>query len=139
PELDYGWITSDVFARRIDPAFPDESLLVLKALAKVPHEGGQRFAEGSRYHRLLLEWISARAPGPANHEKEAVRLEILPGNRVMRMGETQQLLARAYYEDGRVRDVTWLAQFFSNDENTARVAPDGVVKALRHGETAIRA
>ena len=50
----------------------------------------------------------------------------------------QQLLTRARYADGHSRDVTWLAQFFSNDENTASVTPDGLVKAARHGETAIR-
>ena len=47
--------------------------------------------------------------------------------------------ARASYADGRTRDVTWLAQFFSNDENTASVTPGGLVTAARHGETAIRA
>src|SRR5262249_51008173 len=77
PELDYGWITSDVSARRTNPAFPEESLLLLKALGQVPHEGGQRFATGSAYHRLLAAWIAARVPGPATNEAEALRLEML--------------------------------------------------------------
>jgi len=139
PELDHAWLTTDVSGRRLNPAFPEESLLLLKALGKVPHEGRQRFEEGSRYHRTLAEWIAQRAPGPDTNETDAVKLEILPGNRTMRVGETQHLLARAHYADGRVRDVTWLAQFFSNDQNTAGVTPDGLIKALRHGETAIRA
>ena len=42
-----------------NPAFPEESLLVLKSLGKVPHGGQQRFAEGSRYHRILTDWIAA--------------------------------------------------------------------------------
>src|SRR5439155_8190248 len=45
PEWDYGWLTTDLRSRRIDPAVPEESLLVLKALGQVPHEGGQRFPE----------------------------------------------------------------------------------------------
>lgn len=139
PELDYAWLITDVTGRRINPAFPDESLLLLKALGKVPHEGRQRFGEGSRYHRTLRDWIAARCPGPDTNETDAVRLELLPGSRVLRLGETQQLLARAHYADGSARDVTWLAQFFSNDENTASVTSDGLVKALRHGETAVRA
>ena len=139
PELDHAWLISDLSGRRINPAFPDESLMLLKALGKVPHEGRQRFEEGSRYHETLAAWIAARAPGPDTNETDAVRLELLPGNRTLRVGEAQQLLARAHYADGRVRDVTWLAQFFSNDENTASVTPDGLIKALRHGETAIRA
>ena len=139
PELDHAWLTTDLTARRINPAFPDESLLVLKALGKVPHEGQQRFANGSRAHRALTDWIRARAPGPDTNDTEIARLELLPGNRSLRAGGTQQLLARAHYLDGRARDVTWLAQFFSNDEGTASVTPNGLVHANRHGETAIRA
>src|SRR5262249_23680810 len=113
--------------------------LVLKPLGLVPHEGRIRFEPGSRYHQTLLEWIAARAPGPDTNETGAVRLELLPGGRTLRVGETQQLLARAISANGDARDVTWLAQFFSNDENTVTVPPEGRVKALRPGETAIRA
>jgi hypothetical protein len=173
PELDYGWLTDDVSARRINPAFPEESLLVTKPLGTVPHEGKVRFTEGSRYHRTLVDWIAARAPGPrpADQESDAVKLEILSGtgfqpasgasspsqshglearatgkmpvplatSRTLASGETQQLLTRAHWPDGRIRDVTWLAQFFSNDETVATVTPDGLVRAIRPGETAIRA
>jgi hypothetical protein len=139
PELDYFWLTSDLSGRRINPAFPEESLLLLKALGKVPHEGRQRFAERSLYHQMLAGWIGARAPGPDTNETDAARLEIFPGNRTWRVGETQQLLARAHDTSGRVRDVTWLAQFFSNDEGTVTVTPEGLVTAKRHGETAVRA
>ena len=56
----------------------------------------------------------------------------------MAPGETQQLLVRAKYADGRVRDVTWLAQFFSNDETTISVKPNGLIKALRAGQGSVR-
>ncbi|MDB6151799.1 MAG: hypothetical protein JWL90_252, partial [Chthoniobacteraceae bacterium] len=36
------------------------------------------------------------------------------------------------------RDVTWLSQFFSNDDTTVSVKPDGLVKALRAGESSVR-
>jgi hypothetical protein len=138
PEWDIDWLTKEVRSRRVDYSFPEESLLVQKALARVPHEGGARFAEGSRYHRALIEWITARAPGPDTNESDVVRLEVLPGNRTMQPGESQQLLVRAHYKDGVVRDVTWLAQFFSNDEATLKVSELGVVKALRSGEAPVR-
>lgn len=140
PELDYPWLTTDLSGRRINPASPNDSLLILKALGLVPHEGRQRFEQGSRYHQTLAAWIAARCPGPLTNEAEVVRVEVLPDRRMLRVGETQQLLARAHYSPGgEVRDVTWLTQFFSNDENTAVVTPEGLVKAVRHGETAIRA
>jgi hypothetical protein len=139
PEWDIDWLTGEVHSRRVDYAFPDESLIIQKALGRVPHEGGIRFSEESRYHQALRDWILARAPGPDTNETDAVRIEILPGHRVMKPGDAQQLLVRAFYRDGQVRDVTWLAQFFSNDETTIAVTPEGVAKALRHGETAVRA
>ena len=141
PELDFGWLTDDIGARRINPAVPEESLLVTKPLGIIPHEGKVRFAEGSRYHRTLVEWIAARAPGPqaADAEADAARLEILPGDRTLRPGDRQQLLVRAHWPDGHTRDVTWLAQFFSNDETTVTVTPDGVAKAIRPGATSVRA
>ena len=138
PEWDIDWLTKEVRSRRIDYAFPEESLLVQKPLGRVPHEGGVKFAEGSRYHHALVDWITARAPGPDTNEIDSIRLEVLPGNRTLKPGDTQQLLVRAFYQDGRVRDVTWLAQFFSNDETILSVTPGGLVKTLRHGETPVR-
>ncbi len=139
PELDHAWLTTDVLGRRIDPAFPEDSLLVQKPLGVVPHEGKVKFEPGSRYHQMLVEWIRARAPGPIASEPSADRLEILPGDRVLTPGSTQQLLVRAHWPDGRVKDVTWLAQFFSNNEPIASVTPEGLVQIRRSGETSIRA
>jgi len=138
PEWDHDWITKEVSGRRINIAFPEQSLLVQKPSGALAHEGGMLFREKSRYYETLIAWITARAPGPIPDEPEAARLEVLPGDRELRAGEKQQLLVRAHYADGRVRDVTWLAQFFSNDEATVAVKPDGAVKALREGETSVR-
>lgn len=138
PEWDIDWLGKELRSRRIDYSFPEASLILQKAVGRVPHEGGVRFAEGSRYHRTLVDWISARAPGPDTNETDAARLEVFPGHRTMQPGESQQLLVRAHYQDGRVRDVTWLAQFFSNDEATLHVDERGVVKALRPGEAPVR-
>ncbi len=139
PEWDYEWLATEFGGRRINPALPEQSLLLLKAINRVPHEGGQRFTFASREYELLRRWIGHRAPGPRDQEAAPQRLEILPGNRVVRPGQTQSLLVRALYEDGRVRDVTWLAQFFSNDESTLAVSERGVITALRSGEATVRA
>ena len=138
PEWDYDWITKEVNGRRIDAAFPAESLLVTKPTGGAPHEGGTRFRADSRYARVLIDWVAGRAPTSPKDEAEAVSLEVLPGDRQLAPGATQQLLVRAHYADGRVRDVTWLAQLFSNDEATLSVKPTGLAKALRHGETSVR-
>ena len=137
-EWDYDWITKDVNGRRVNYAFPEQSLLVEKAAGGVVHEGGTRFRAGSREWRTLVDWIAARAPGPQADEADATRLEITDRPRTMKPGETQQLVVKAHYADGRERDVTWLAQFFSNDENVVKVKPNGLVKAVGHGEGAVR-
>lgn len=138
PDWDHDWITKEVNGRRVNYAFPEQSLLITKPTGAVVHEGGTRFREGSRAWQTLVDWVAARAPGPAAKEATVDSLEVFPRERIARPGDKQQLLVRAHYSDGRVRDVTWLAQFFSNDENTVTVKPDGMVRAVRHGETAVR-
>ena len=141
PELDFGWLTRDVLGRRLNLADPESSLLITKTTGATPHEGGVRITPGDRYHQLLVAWIAARAPGPKSEadESDPVTLELLPGDRQAAPGETQHLTARATWPDGTAKNVTWLTQFFSNDETTLTVTPDGLVTALRPGSTSIRA
>lgn len=141
PELDHRWIATDLGGRRIRPDDPEASLLVAKPLGRVPHEGLVRFEEGSRYHRTLVAWVAARAPGPkpAAEEPDPARLEILGGDREARPEATFPLSVRVHWPGGGAEDVTWLAQFFSNDETVARVEADGRVRVLRPGEAALRA
>ena len=124
--------------RRVNYAFPEQSLLIEKACGEVVHEGGTRFRKGSREWQTLVDWIAGRAPAPIADEAEAARLVITDGPRTLKLGETQQLVVKAIFADGHERDVTWLAQFFSTDENVLKVKPNGSVKALRHGEGAVR-
>lgn len=138
PDWDYDWLARELGSRRFNFAFPEKSLVVSKPTGGVPHEGGTRFRADSRTARTLIDWIAARAPGPQTGEADADRLEVLPGSRELRRGEKQQLLVRAHYPDGRVRDVGWLAQFFSNDDNVASVKPDGLVTARGPGRTSVR-
>ena len=138
PEWDHEWITREIKSRRVDFAFPESSALVQKPAGIVPHQGGQRFEENSRVYQMLVDWIKARAPGPDAKESDCSSLEILPGDKTLKPGETQQLLVRAHYPDGRTRDATWLSQFYSNDETIVKVSPEGLVKGLRPGETSVR-
>ena len=138
PEWDHEWITSEGRSRRINMAFPKESLLVQKATGRLPHEGGVRFRPGSRFEAALLEWIAARAPGPDASEPAVVSLAVTPGARSLVPGEAVSLRVDARFSDGQQRDVTWLAQFFSNDESVVKVTPEGKVTSLRSGEGVVR-
>jgi hypothetical protein len=139
PELDYAWLTREYDGRRISRAVPEASLLLRKPLGQAPHEGGKLLAEHSREYELLLAWIRAGVPGPQPTDPTIQRLEVLPGNRVLKPGDAQQLLVRAEFSDGHTSDVTWLTRFDSNDPGVAEVDPRGRVRVRRPGETAIRA
>src|SRR3954462_5018782 len=54
---DYAALTRDMLARRADPIRPDESLILKKATAQVPHEGGARFAKAGSEYAILRDWI----------------------------------------------------------------------------------
>lgn len=138
PEQDHEWNTREFLGRRISRTVPEDSLLLRKPLGKMPHAGGRLFAENSRAHQLLRSWIEADLPGLQKEESHPTRLEVLPGSRTLSVGQSQTLLVRAHYTDGSVRDVTWLSQFFSNDEGMLLVQPGAIVKAVRAGETAVR-
>jgi len=139
PEMDYLWLTREYDGRRIDTAHPANSLLLLKPLGKAPHEGGKLLSEGSREHRLILDWIEAGAPGPRKDEPGVKSVSAEPVQRTLKPGQEQQLTVFAEYVDGRKRDVTWLARFDSNDAGVATVDARGLVRVARPGETAVRA
>jgi len=138
PELDYPSLTREFLGRRVDPTAPEQSLLLRKATGQAPHEGGKLLSEGSREYRILRDWIAAGMLGPSKDDPTVIKLEVLPGSRVLKPEQEFQLLVRAGYNDGSARDVTWLARFDSNDSGMASVDPWGKVRVLRHGETAIR-
>ena len=54
-------------------------------------------------------------------------------------GEAQKIIDEDAKDDIAAGALTWLAQFVSNDASVAEVSPDGRVKMLRPGETAVRA
>jgi hypothetical protein len=139
PEWDYGWITREFDNRRVNTGMPEASLLVRKPLGEITHEGGKLLRPDGRETQTLLEWIRAGVPAPKKDESTVRGLEILPGNRQMKVGQEQQLLVRAEFSDGAWKDVTWVTQFAANDQSVAEVSPGGLVKMVREGETAVRA
>jgi len=139
PENDYIAITKHLSGRRITPEAPERSLFLRKPLGEVAHRGGSVIAKGSREHQLLLGWLQQGAPGPTGAEPPLTQLEVLPGDRTLKPSETQNLLVRATYADGRTEDVTERALFSVNDPAIASITTDGTAKQLRSGETAVLA
>src|SRR5882762_7236419 len=62
PDLDFAALTHDMLARRTNSIDPDRSLILLKATAQIPHEGGLRFRTDSLEYGILRRWIEAGTP-----------------------------------------------------------------------------
>lgn len=139
PELDFDALARESHGRRVNPAAPAQSLLIRKAVQSSPHGGGRRFDTGSPAEAMLVDWIRQGMPGPRADEPSVERLELTPVRRTLATGEEARLQVDAIYSDGRRRDVTWLAQFATSDSSTLAATEDGVVRALRPGETSVRA
>lgn len=139
PEEDYNRLILESAGRRMNHASPDLSLVLAKASNRIPHKGGELFPKDSRAYELLVKWIQAGTPNVRAEEPSVASLEILGGARKMASGQEQQLIVRATWTDGQVRDVTWLAKFFSNDVTVLGVTDAGRVRAKREGAASIRA
>src|SRR5436305_7739143 len=75
---DWRAITRHSLGRRINPADPAHSLLLLKPTAALPHKGGERIKVGSPEYLILVNWIASGAPGPNANDPRIERIELLP-------------------------------------------------------------
>jgi hypothetical protein len=140
PDGDHYRLTHEMSTRRINLASPAESLLFEKSVGAVPHTGGKRFAPESPYAQTLLRWLQAGAPADPGPVPAVTAVELYPPSAVLEgEGTTQRFVVRAKYADGADRDVTDLALFLSNNDNSAAIDADGLVTAGARGEAFIMA
>jgi hypothetical protein len=137
PDFDFRSLTHDMLGRRVDPLRPQESLLLQKAAALVPHEGGRRFSVDSPEYELLCRWIAHGLPADPPAAPRLESITVTPAEQVMVEPIRQiQLRVTARLSDGQTRDVTRLAVFEPSGQ-TVRVTPDGLVQRQQFGESAI--
>ncbi len=134
---DHFTITRQDRGRRIEPSDPGLSLLLAKPTTLIPHKGGLRLQEGSADYRLLAEWIADGAVGPQASDAKLLSVEVLPNAIELAKSDTQQLIVRAAYSDGRIDDVTQWAKFSSANEAVVRVDENGKVQVVGNGKGAI--
>ena len=139
PETDVRSFTDDLAARRINLASPDESLMLLKAVAEVPHEGGRRTTVDAPYYQVLRQWIANGAILDLKSPR-VVKIEVFPQNPVVqKIGSRQQMRVLATYGDGATRDVTAEAFIESGNTDVASTGPSGLITTLRRGEAPVLA
>ena len=128
PKSDYHHIVKADRGRRVFPACPEESLILKKPTLGIEHEGGQRFEVGSESYKTILAWLKQGMPFTQTNDPALLGIEVFPPERRCHKGDAQPLLVQAKYSDGRIKDVTELAEFASNDKEIAKVDEFGVVK-----------
>ena len=137
PALDFAALTRDMLGRRTDRHNPDASLLIQKATARVPHEGGQRFPIGSPEYRLFLRWIAEGARNDTDTVQRVTRLEATPSETyLVEPKDSLTVRATAVFADGSRKDIAGLAVFESTNPKI-EVSRDGVVRGTAPAETTI--
>ena len=128
PDGDYDALALEDRGRRIFPASPAKSLLLLKATSAVPHGGGKRMETGSASYNVLLRWIERGALPPSPHDPVLKRISVSPEQRVFdRTIRQEHLQVTAHFSDGTSRDVSRQAVYMSNEPEVADVSDAGLV------------
>ena len=137
---DHFRITREQGTRRINLAIPEESMLVEKAIAAVPHTGGKLFEKNSDHWNTLVGWLKRGAPEDPKDIAKPTNLELLPRSLLLEgRGARQQMTVVAHYSDGSTRDVTSLSVFQSNNDVSVNVNEAGLIIADKRGEAFITA
>ncbi len=140
PPNDYTRLTREIRGRRLNTGVPDESLMLLKPLGKVIHEGGTVMEEGTMPYDMLLRWINEGAQNDPPDPPKLTGVEILPKAFVLDgEGSQQRLVVRALYSDGTDRDVTDLSVLSSSDDLVVTMDEEGVATGKGRGEAYLMA
>jgi len=128
PDLDYLSLVQEARGRRLFPAEPSRSLLLMKATGQTPHGGGRRLDETSEDYRLLHAWIAQGAKGPQADDPTVKQIVVSPAEAILAPHTTQSLTVTATFSDGSVRDVTRQAIYQTNASELATVSLEGQVQ-----------
>jgi WD40 repeat protein len=128
PKSDFKEIVKEARGRRVFPAAPHESLLLLKPTMAVEHGGGLRVEPGSETYQTTLKWIQGGMIYQHRDEPVLVRISVNPREGAYTKGGSQQLQVHAHYSDNSKRDVTHWSEFISNEKEIATVDEHGNVR-----------
>ncbi len=138
PAADYLELTRDVFGRRTAGIGAESSMIYMKGLGKIPHEGGQRFPPQCVPVQVMRRWLNEGLRDDSPTLPALKTVNVFPGNRLLKdPARSQQLSVQAHFADGSVRDVTRLTVFTSSDTAIAGVSSNGLVEFYQGGEVAI--
>lgn len=128
PAFDFAALTRDQLGRRTNALRPTDSLMLLKATATIPHEGGRRFAADAPEYAILRSWIAAGLPNDVAQAPQVQRIEVTPRAMVLvEPVDHVSLHIQAFLANGKTRDVTRLAVYEPTNQ-VVIVNPEGEVR-----------
>ena len=132
PAIDFVTLTRGMMARRLNPQQPEASLVLVKATAAVPHEGGLRFPSGATNTAFSATGSPPACPPTARPLPSLQKLIVDNPERFLVQPEVEtSIKVQAVFSDGSTRDVTRLAVLridqhrISTFRKTASSAPHG--------------
>ncbi len=128
PQEDYEHLVKEGRGRRLSPASPENSLLILKGAAVLPHGGGGCFDLEGHDVALILRWIATGMPRGEETDPAVKAIEVYPKSRLAGANTEQQISVTAIYSDGSTEDATHIATYEANDTEIAEVDDTGHVK-----------
>ena len=138
PPEDYEYLLREARGRRIFPAAPERSLLLLKASGQLPHGGGSRIDPGSFDYKAIVKWMRQGMPYGSPDDPKLEAIEVHPPERIMKPEAHQQLVVLARMTDGSVDDITRSAVYEANDREYAEADNTGLVTVgNKPGEIAV--
>jgi hypothetical protein len=131
-DLDFSTLVREQGGRRLDRVSPDSSLILMKGSGRIPHRGGRVLVPGDVPYQTIARWVAegCRDSAPST----LIKLE---GLSTETSGVQRQIVARAQFKEGEVRDVSTLAVFTSSNPDVAPVTANGLVRFKQTGEVSI--
>jgi len=133
PSYDHESMVKEARGRRVFAGDPDSSLLLQKAIGRVPHGGGRRLGTDSPDYQVLADWIRQGAAPPTSDDPILVKLTLTPSRGVLAANTTEQLKLEALFSNGVRRDVTRQALYLSNEPEIGAVDGSGRVNIGEQG------
>lgn len=128
PQEDYEHIVKEARGRRVFPGSPEQSLLLTKGTAQLPHGGGNKLDPESEDYADLVRWIREGMPYGKDTDPKMASISVEPSKLTMPLKGAQQLKVIAHYTDGSTRDVTKRALYEANEKAMAETDETGRVQ-----------
>lgn len=135
PAADYDALVAEAHGRRLFPAAPERSLLILKGSGQVGHGGKKKLDTNSDSYRTLIHWMNQGAR--RGSLPIVTKLEVQPVAMLLGKGEAKPIYVKATWSDSVVQDATKLALYESTKDIVAGVNGMGTVDGRDAGRASI--